>query len=102
VNRDKDKHPLKYKILAEFKGIDDSKVYELKEGEIYQLQNEYLKNKGLENLREGCRLGISKSASMKSPNFNSYIHKIFNHGTAVHRVNRSTKSLHHRTESELK
>lgn len=41
-----------------------------------EIQRKYIKDKGLDNLREGGK-NINKSASTKSANYNSYINKIF-------------------------
>jgi hypothetical protein len=54
ISRDKDKNPLKYKIIKEEVGIrNDARVYELKQDQVDRIQEQFMRRKGLEYLREG-------------------------------------------------
>lgn len=54
ISRDKDKNPLKYKIVKEEVGIrNDARVYELKQDQVDRIQEQFMRRKGLEYLREG-------------------------------------------------
>lgn len=95
LERDKSKHPLKYKVMCEELGYDEKDVYKFKQGEKERIQEEYTKQKGMEYLREGTMnakisqikhnirirteqsKSLSRSKSHKVVNPKSHIHQIF-------------------------
>lgn len=52
VQRDKEKDPLKYKIINEALGVEEKRVRKLKQQEVDRIKEEYLRNKGLQYLRD--------------------------------------------------
>lgn len=91
IIRDKDKHPMKYKIVKEEVGLrNDAKVFDLKQDQVHHIQEQFMKRKGLEYLREGnsaaqryenrhfySNSNRNRASSFKHANSNSKIHQIF-------------------------
>ncbi len=54
MERDKHKNPLKYKIVREEMGLsNDERVFSLRQDQVNRIQEQFMRRKGLEYLREG-------------------------------------------------
>jgi hypothetical protein len=90
INRDKIKHPIKYKIIREEVGINSEKVYNLKQDQVNRIQEQFIRRKGLEYLREGISAAQhndntrfypdaakARASSLKFAKSSTKIHQIF-------------------------